>query len=73
MQKILKLNLLEMIQVLLPTQHTIIFYSKWLDNSGYIITLWRKLVEEQAFALFKKLRRTKKVIKVGKISGNMTA
>ena len=28
------------IQVLLPTQHTINFSSEWLDNSGYLITQW---------------------------------
>ena len=50
---------------------TIIFVSKWLYISSYLITQWQKLVKEQAITWFKKLEGTKKVIKEGKISEKM--
>ena len=43
------------------------FYSKWLDNSGYLITQWH-FFKEKTIKWFKKLVRTKKVIMVEKIS-----
>ena len=48
--------------------NTINFASKWLDNSGYLINQWQRLVKEQVITWLKKLGRTKNVIKVGKIS-----
>ena len=64
-KKLLKLNLPEIIQVLLPTKNTIYAASKWLENSGYIINQWKFLIKEQAIMWFKKLGGTEKVIMVG--------
>ena len=58
-----------MIQVLLPTQHTINFSGIWLDNSGYLVYQWQIFVKEKAISSFKKLGRSRKVTKVGKVSG----
>ena len=66
MKKLLKLNLPEMIWVLLSTQKQSII---WLDNIGYIINQWYKIVKDQDVTWFQKVGRTKKVIRVGKISG----
>ena len=46
------------------------FSSKSLDNSGYIITQWKKLVKKQAIMWLKTSGRSQKVIKVGKSSEN---
>ena len=44
------------------------FVSKWLDKSVYLITQFKKLVKENSITQLKVLWRTKKAIKVGKIS-----
>ena len=49
--------------------NTINFSSKWLDKSVYLITQWILFVNEEAITWSKKTEITKKVIKVGKISG----
>ena len=48
---------------------TIYFSIIWLDNIGYIINQWYKIVKDQDVTWFQKVGRTKKVIRVGKISG----
>ena len=55
-----------MIWVLLSTQKQSII---WLDNIGYIINQWYKIVKDKDVTWFPKVGRTKKVIRVGKISG----
>ena len=47
--------------------NTITFASKWFKNSDYIITECQTLVIKQAITWFKKLERTRKLIKVGKV------
>ena len=48
--------------------NTINSTSKWLDNSGYLITQLAKIGKIKGYHMVQKLGRTKKLIKVGKIS-----
>ena len=57
-----------MIQVLLPTQTKSIFSGLWLDKRDFILTQWKICVEEQAPSWLKTSGRTKRVLKVCKIS-----
>ena len=48
--------------------NTINFSSKWLNNSGYLITRWKIIVKGQAVLWLKHFGIIKKVTKVGEIS-----
>ena len=53
--------------------NTIIFASKWLDSSGYIITQWENVGKRIGYHMVQKLGITKKVIKFGKLVKKMTS
>ena len=54
-------------QILSPKKRHI--SSLLLDNCDYLINKWQIFETEHAPSWFKKLERTKKIIRVGKISG----
>ena len=55
-----------MIQIYFLLKHNLLF-GIWINNSGYLITQWQKMVKEQAITWYKKQGRIKKVLKIGKI------
>ena len=68
MQKLLKLNLPEIIQVSLPNQKQSIFGGIWLDNSDYLINKYQIFVKSR-LPHVSNIWGEQRVLNVGKVGG----